>query len=476
MITSYLNTLTDILLFLLPVPLVYKLQMHINQKLAIAVMFLAGLIPVVASIVRNVHLTQSYMDQGNWITRDTSWRWALIPLWSQVETTIGIVAACIPTFNPLMKIIFRRLGLRTARTTTNGNNTNATLTNSKSPTSQNSRSLDINNNNNNGRHYYQQQDDNRTTMLATSVDNIAASYLLHRRRSSHPAIDSDLELGAVDLLDRSSSSSSSSDRPKMDVDIEEGETFYPFRPPLLHNDDDGDDDTMLDAISPISDISLENYFQTHTWGGGSKRQPGSFKRRSQRKKNKKKRAPAEKGEGRLRTAASESSSSMRTTGELLPTTTTEERPVMTARERQQLFLLQRPPPPQLRFVRRATPRMATLTCCSSPSVALPSYGEEGLQKRTVGASGTSDNSRVDGMEAGGPEARDVGGGGAAAAAGAGNVSSGHDGDDDGGGDGRDVVRNRRSKSSFSSADGYYKRWCRSRRTRSEGAASAVVMV
>lgn len=73
MITSYLNTLTDILLFLLPVPLVYKLQMHINQKLAIAVMFLAGLIPVVASIVRNVHLMQSYMDQGNWITRDTSW-------------------------------------------------------------------------------------------------------------------------------------------------------------------------------------------------------------------------------------------------------------------------------------------------------------------------------------------------------------------------------------------------------------------
>lgn len=73
MVTSYLNTLTDILLFLLPVPLVYKLQIHINQKLAIAVMFLAGLIPVGASIVRNVHVTQSYMDRGNWITRDTSW-------------------------------------------------------------------------------------------------------------------------------------------------------------------------------------------------------------------------------------------------------------------------------------------------------------------------------------------------------------------------------------------------------------------
>ncbi|KAF9637521.1 hypothetical protein BFW01_g8417 [Lasiodiplodia theobromae] len=469
MITSYLNTLTDILLFLLPVPLVYKLQMHINQKLAIAVMFLAGLIPVVASIVRNVHLTQSYMDQGNWITRDTSWRWALIPLWSQVETTIGIVAACIPTFNPLMKIIFRRLGLRTVRT-----NTNATTTpmNGKSPTSQNSRSLDINNNNN-GRHHYQQQDDNRTTTLATSVDNIAASYL-YRRRSSHPAIDSDLELGAVDLLDRSSSSDGGGgDRPKVDLDIQEGETFYPFRPPLLHNDDDDEDDTMLNAISPISDISLENYFQTHTWGG-SKRQPGSFKRRSQRKKNKKTRAAEDEGEGRLRTAASESSSSMRTTGDLLPTTT-EERPVMTARERQQLFLLQRPPPPQLRFVRRATPRMATLTCCSSPSVALPSYCEGWLQKRAVGAGGANDGSRVDGMGAGGPEARGFDAA-AAAAAGAGKVSSRHDGDDDGGSDGRDVVRSRRSKSSFSSADGYYKRWCRSRRTRSEGAASAVVMV
>lgn len=73
--------------------------------------------------------------------------------------------------------------------------------------------------------------------------------------------------------------------------------------------------------------------------------------------------------------------------------------------------------------------------------------------------------------AGGVGGTDDGGG---AAAGAGNASSGHD--NDGSGDGRDVVRSRRSKSSFSSADGYYKRWCRSRLTRSEGAASAVVMV
>lgn len=382
-------------------------------------------------------------------------RWALIPLWSQVETTIGIVAACIPTLNPLMKIIFRRLGLHTSRTNTNGNNTNATIpVNSKSPASQHSRSLDIINN---GRHY---QQDDRTTTLATSVDNIAASYL-YRRRSSHPAIDSDLELGAVDLLDPSSSSSSSDgggggaastsgdNRPKVNVGIE-GETFYPFRPPLLHTDDDGDDeDTMLDAMSPISDISLENYFQTHMWGS---RRP-SFKRRSQRKKRR-----AAEGEGRL--TASESSSERRTTaaGELLPTTmtTTEEPPEMTARERQQrLLLLQRasPPLPPLRFVRRATPRMATLTCCSSPSVALPSYCEV-EQKRAGGVGGTDD--------------------GGGAAAGAGNASSGHD--NDGSGDGRDVVRSRRSKSSFSSADGYYKRWCRSRLTRSEGAASAVVMV
>lgn len=388
-----------------------------------------------------------------------------------METTIGIIAACIPTFNPLIKIIFRRLGVRTTRTNTNGNNTNATTMNSKSPASQNSRSLDINN----GRHC---QQDDRTTTMATSVDNIVASYL-RRRRSSHPATDSDLELGAVDLLDRSSDGGGGgSDRPKMDLDIE-GETFYPFRPPLLHNDDD-DEDTMLDAMSPISDISLENYFQTHTWGGGSRRQPGSFKRRSQ---GKQKTRAAEEGEGRL--TASESSSSRRTTaaGELLlPTTMTEERPVMTARERQQqqllLLMLQRaspPPLPQLRFVRRATPRVATLTCCSSPSVALPSYCEAG-QKRAVGVGGANDGGRVDGVGGGGPQARDFGGA-AVAVAGAGKVSSGRDDDDDdGGGDGRDVVRSRRSKSSFSSADGYYKRWCRSRRTRSEGAASAVVMV
>ncbi|EOD46886.1 hypothetical protein UCRNP2_6368 [Neofusicoccum parvum UCRNP2] len=52
---------------------------------------------------------------AGWFERDTSWRWALIPFWSQVETTLGIICACIPTFNPLIKLALKRLGLRSSR-------------------------------------------------------------------------------------------------------------------------------------------------------------------------------------------------------------------------------------------------------------------------------------------------------------------------------------------------------------------------
>lgn len=71
-LASYINSLTDIILFVLPIPLVYKLKIHHKQKLSMFIIFLAGLIPIAASFIRSVHLTQSYIDMG-WVQEDSSW-------------------------------------------------------------------------------------------------------------------------------------------------------------------------------------------------------------------------------------------------------------------------------------------------------------------------------------------------------------------------------------------------------------------
>ncbi|KAH7061063.1 hypothetical protein B0J12DRAFT_695256 [Macrophomina phaseolina] len=131
-VASFLNSFTDLILFLLPIPLVYKHRIHVQQKLAVCIIFIAGLIPIAASLIRSTHLTQSYIDMGTLLEKNPSWhvasilvlthhpsltlhrRWAFVPFWYQLEITIGVIAACMPTLSPLLKALFRRLGLRCA--------------------------------------------------------------------------------------------------------------------------------------------------------------------------------------------------------------------------------------------------------------------------------------------------------------------------------------------------------------------------
>ncbi|OJD36180.1 uncharacterized protein BKCO1_13000165 [Diplodia corticola] len=306
MITSYLNAFTDIILLALPMPLIYKLQIHIKQKVGIVIIFLTGVIPVGASIVRSVHLTQSYDDQRQWLVRDTSWyatllphhqytasthtsattpthvpnhpnvcfridhttnlmfsldrRWALIPFWSHVETTLGIVAACIPTLKPLLKWFFHRLGIRTrTATSTYADNVNGSkITNTGSTTASRNISkvnspvnININHTSN-------------VTSPATSHHQSSIKAAANNNKDHIAALDYSLRAAAVRIRKGGDA----------DAEKEEEEISYPFRPPPTpplrhHNDSDADADDEDDTDdgddddAAISDSSLEDYFRTH---------------------------------------------------------------------------------------------------------------------------------------------------------------------------------------------------------------------
>ncbi|KAL8823936.1 MAG: hypothetical protein Q9191_005431 [Dirinaria sp. TL-2023a] len=98
---SIITIFLDFIILLLPIPIVWKLQLSRKQRLAILSLFGAGIIVCIAGIVHayfvNLALVKSYDE--TW----TGW-----PLWicSAVEVDLGIV---VPAVRPLLAIYFPRL-------------------------------------------------------------------------------------------------------------------------------------------------------------------------------------------------------------------------------------------------------------------------------------------------------------------------------------------------------------------------------
>ncbi|KAK2765873.1 hypothetical protein FQN53_006771 [Emmonsiellopsis sp. PD_33] len=96
------NVVTDGLILMVPIPLVWKLQMRTTKKLMVSGLFLLGGLFLVsnsvcvASIIRIHYMT--YLSKSP----DFTWIMGDVFIWSSVEPSIGIVCACLPTLQPLL--------------------------------------------------------------------------------------------------------------------------------------------------------------------------------------------------------------------------------------------------------------------------------------------------------------------------------------------------------------------------------------
>ncbi|KAF2837483.1 hypothetical protein M501DRAFT_167951 [Patellaria atrata CBS 101060] len=98
------NAVTDIILLIFPIRIVYELQIPPKQKAALFFVFAVGIIPVVAGLVRLGEIVRSNPKHNEpWERQDINWKWAMVPLRSQVEVCLGIVTASLPSLNPLFK-------------------------------------------------------------------------------------------------------------------------------------------------------------------------------------------------------------------------------------------------------------------------------------------------------------------------------------------------------------------------------------
>ena len=100
------HILTDLVLAILPIPVLVTLQLSRKRKIALAMVFGAGILTIAATIARQVYnfiaLTQM----------DFSWNWAPAELVTNLEINMGIICASVPAMQSLFKAV---LGNPTSR-------------------------------------------------------------------------------------------------------------------------------------------------------------------------------------------------------------------------------------------------------------------------------------------------------------------------------------------------------------------------
>ncbi|KAI5798913.1 hypothetical protein EDC01DRAFT_22741 [Geopyxis carbonaria] len=104
--TAIINIILDFTLFLLPLPVMWSLQMRLRQRLALCGVFSVGLFVCVASIVR---LTTFYGAKAAKTNYDPTYYGVDAQDWSCIEYCTGLICASLPHLKPLMARVLPRI-------------------------------------------------------------------------------------------------------------------------------------------------------------------------------------------------------------------------------------------------------------------------------------------------------------------------------------------------------------------------------
>ena len=86
MVSGVINTITDFIVVLLPVPIVWNLRLAIARRIQIISLLAAGILVCCAGIMRNIY---TYQLTQTW---DPSWSISPVFITSTVELDFGIVS------------------------------------------------------------------------------------------------------------------------------------------------------------------------------------------------------------------------------------------------------------------------------------------------------------------------------------------------------------------------------------------------
>ncbi|KAK5165791.1 uncharacterized protein LTR77_008714 [Saxophila tyrrhenica] len=114
---SIINIATDFLFALIPIPIIYKLQVNTRTKVTLAVILSLGLVACASAIVK-AHLQTTFLTD-----QDRFWHDGFM-VWNMIELCLGVLAASLPALKPLFNAFFQStktaLGLSGSRSKASG--------------------------------------------------------------------------------------------------------------------------------------------------------------------------------------------------------------------------------------------------------------------------------------------------------------------------------------------------------------------
>lgn len=120
------NCVSDLMVTLLPIPIVMKLNMPLRQRIGVIVLLSLGIVVTIAGIVRTYFIWKSLIE-----SYDITWYSYQLWISATVEVDLAVLCACAPALKPL----FNRLMTATTTYYSSIKNTNPSPEPSPTPTS-----------------------------------------------------------------------------------------------------------------------------------------------------------------------------------------------------------------------------------------------------------------------------------------------------------------------------------------------------
>ncbi|KAH9882067.1 hypothetical protein J1614_001239 [Plenodomus biglobosus] len=118
---SSVNIATDLIFALIPIPMVWKLQVTVRTRIGLGIILSLGLFASAVAIYKTP-MQANFFEEPDWSGKG-SWYY----IWQQVELHIGIIAASLPTIKPLIATFSSTIRTLTrARTITTSTSTSLT--------------------------------------------------------------------------------------------------------------------------------------------------------------------------------------------------------------------------------------------------------------------------------------------------------------------------------------------------------------
>jgi len=97
---SYADVALDVVIIAVPIPLIWKLQMDIKKKIGVSCIFLLGALTVAASAARTA-VQYGVAKEFEKHNPDITYYLSPINYWPIIESSLGIIGACLPMLRPI---------------------------------------------------------------------------------------------------------------------------------------------------------------------------------------------------------------------------------------------------------------------------------------------------------------------------------------------------------------------------------------